>query len=245
MKNDYLCSEIVEIDPSIKGEVPTLSHYIFWYIILIIGTMKSKKCCICKSEIRVFFRKEYGNYLCNNHKNHLNRNGYILKRTRCTPNPILVRENYAEIIIFNRRHEEKGRALIDIEDINLIKDKRWCIDGCGSVMNKQVGKLHRFVLNIKNPKGEIDHINRNLLDCRKNNLREISHSLNILNAKKFITNTSGRTGVRWSERRSKWLASIRINYREISLGAFKDINKAIEAREKAELDLIPIKIYPR
>lgn len=37
----YLCGEIVEISYLMKGEVPTLSHYIFWYIILNIGTMKT------------------------------------------------------------------------------------------------------------------------------------------------------------------------------------------------------------
>ncbi len=41
MKNNlYLCGEIVGGNCPMKGEVPTLSHYIFWYILLNIGTMK-------------------------------------------------------------------------------------------------------------------------------------------------------------------------------------------------------------
>jgi hypothetical protein len=186
--NSYICGEIVGGNCPMKGEVPTLSHYIFWYIILNIGTMKINKCSICGSEKWVFFRKDYGDYLCNNHKNQVNRNGYILKRTRSTPNPIIINDEYAEIVIFNKKHKEKGRALIDIEDIDLVKNFRWCIDGKGCAMNQIAGKLHRFVLKIENPKGEVDHRNRKVLDCRKSNLREVSHSSNMFNAKKFITN---------------------------------------------------------
>ena len=39
--NSYFCSEIVGGNCPAKGEVPTLSHYIFWYILLNIGTMKT------------------------------------------------------------------------------------------------------------------------------------------------------------------------------------------------------------
>jgi hypothetical protein len=39
--NSYICSEIVGGNCPMKGEVPTLSHYIFWYIFLINGTMKT------------------------------------------------------------------------------------------------------------------------------------------------------------------------------------------------------------
>jgi hypothetical protein len=37
----YLWGEIVGGNCPIKGEVPTLSHFIFWYILLIFGTMKT------------------------------------------------------------------------------------------------------------------------------------------------------------------------------------------------------------
>ena len=39
----YIWSEIVRGNCRMKGEVPTLSHFLFWYILLINGTMKEIK----------------------------------------------------------------------------------------------------------------------------------------------------------------------------------------------------------
>ena len=207
--------------------------------------MKTKKCSVCGSSVRIFFNKSYGNYLCGTHRNHINRKGRILERTRSTLNPIVIKNNYAEIVIFDLRHKEKGRALIDIEDIDIIKDYKWSIDGNGAVANGSVGKLHRFVLRAKDIKKEVDHWNRNPLDCRKSNLREITHSLNIHNSKTWKHNTSGTVGVTWDKRRKKWKAAIRVNYKVLSLGSYTDIHDAIIARKNAEKKLLPIEIYPR
>jgi hypothetical protein len=44
MKNNlYIWGEIVWGNCQMKGEVPTLSHFLFWYIVLINGTMKEIK----------------------------------------------------------------------------------------------------------------------------------------------------------------------------------------------------------
>ena len=40
---NYLWGEIDRGNCRLKGEVPTLSHFLFWYILLIIGTMKEIK----------------------------------------------------------------------------------------------------------------------------------------------------------------------------------------------------------
>ena len=39
----YIWSEIVRGNCRMKGEVPTLSHFLFWYILLVNGTMKEIK----------------------------------------------------------------------------------------------------------------------------------------------------------------------------------------------------------
>ncbi len=206
---------------------------------------KELKCSVCGSNIRVFFSSVYGDFLCGNHRNHINRNGNILSRTRSTPNPIVLKDDYAEIIIFDINQNEKGRALIDIEDVDLVKEYKWSIDGNGAVANGSVGKLHRFVLKAKDANKEVDHWNRNPLDCRKYNLREITHSLNIHNSKMWKHNTSGVTGVYWLKKRKKWKVIIYINCKAIFLGHYTDINDAAIARKNAEERLLPIKIYPR
>jgi hypothetical protein len=214
------------------------------------GNMKPKRiktCSICelKSQNKVWFHGKYGDYLCNKHKRQFDVYEHILEFTKFDSNPIIIKENYAEIIIFNNKHQEKGRALIDIDDVDLVKNYKWCIGVSGYVINRKIGSLHRLVL--KNQSREIkpDHINRNKLDCRKFNLRMITHALNIQNSKIWKHNTSGTTGVSWCEARNKWLALIQISGKLIRLGAFYNIQDAINTRKKAEVELLPIEIYPR
>ena len=79
--------------------------------------------------------------------------------------------------------------------------------------------MHREIL--KCPKGLfIDHINRNGLDNRKNNLRVCSKSQNMMNTLIPKNNTSGYKGVSWSKRDKKWMAYIKIKNKFNNLGYF-------------------------
>ena len=82
------------------------------------------------------------------------------------------------------------------------------------------------------PKNQIDHINHNNSDNRIVNLRDASHSENQRNAKRAKTNTSGYTGVHKSNNR-KWVVRLSDKSKSVYIGTYSDINKAIEAREKA------------
>lgn len=53
--------------------------------------------------------------------------------------------------------------------------------------------------------------------------------------KKRVTNKSGKTGVAWDKRLSKWEAYISVEKKKISLGLYVDLQDAIKAREEAEL----------
>ena len=67
------------------------------------------------------------------------------------------------------------------------------------------------------PKDQLDHINRNRSDNRISNLREVSNKQNMQNASKPSNNTSGHPGVYWHKQRSKWVAQIKHNYKQINL----------------------------
>ena len=69
----------------------------------------------------------------------------------------------------------------------------------------------------------------NRLDCRKSNLRDCTHSENLMNRDKNVNNTSGHKGISWDKSRNKWMAGIKVNYKRISLGRFDDIQDAIKA----------------
>jgi hypothetical protein len=80
----------------------------------------------------------------------------------------------------------------------------------------------------------IDHVNRNTLDCRKQNLRVTTYSQNRLNAKIHADNTSTATGVYSSgSKTSPWGVKVGSKY----IGSFKTLGEAISARNKAIVEL--------
>lgn len=90
-------------------------------------------------------------------------------------------------------------ALLDDEDRHLA-EYRWCFSHGYAVRGRPRALgggniyLHRDVM--RPPRGvEVDHINGDTLDCRRPNLRLVTHQQNMLNKRKRSTNISGFTGV--------------------------------------------------
>ncbi|WP_283648054.1 HNH endonuclease signature motif containing protein [Hafnia paralvei] len=79
------------------------------------------------------------------------------------------------------------------------------------------------------PSCEIDHINRNKLDNRIDNLRLCNISQNAHNTKIRSDNHSGIRGVSWSKALKKWHARINVNKKFYHIGYFN--NKEDAARE--------------
>lgn len=84
------------------------------------------------------------------------------------------------------------------------------------------------------PKGDIDHINGNIVDNRWENLRDVTHSDNLRNQKLSIANSSGATGVYFDLRTSKWVSQISIGKKTYFLGRFSTFEEAVIARKAAE-----------
>lgn len=80
---------------------------------------------------------------------------------------------------------------------------------------------------------EVDHINGDVYDNRRSNLRPASHQQNMRNRKIHRNNTSGYKGVTWHSHRKKWWARIRINGKQTSLGMYATKEAAHEAYCKA------------
>jgi hypothetical protein len=83
---------------------------------------------------------------------------------------------------------------------------------------------------------QLDHINRNTLDNRIENLREANTTQNSSNRKLFANNTSGAKGVSWASRQNKWFVYVDVNKKRKNIGCFEDFELAelvaMEAREK-------------
>lgn len=85
------------------------------------------------------------------------------------------------------------------------------------------------------PNKEIDHINHNRLDNRIDNLREVDRTTNNKNKSINKNNSSGYNGVFYHNKYKKFMARIGVNYKDIHLGYFINIEEAILARKEAEI----------
>lgn len=178
--------------------------------------------------------------LCSKHYSQMRRYGKIFEYSyRDKHNHIEIKEDYAEIYLINKDNEVCGKCLIDLEDIELVKNIKWHKSDlqrstyyCTS-NNKQWSRIHRLILGISDPDVVIDHINHNGLDNRKSNLRICNNSQNLCNCNISKNNKSGCKGVYWSNDRQKWCAQITINNKTKGLGRYNNYEDAVKARNEA------------
>jgi hypothetical protein len=200
---------------------------------------KSEVCEVCGSSYRVR-RWKLENPLCNKHYNQMVKHGKILNMTVFSRNEIIEHEDFDEVILRNKKQEEISRALISKDKAPLIKEFKWYLSSNGYVCTKSILKtkvttLHRFIINAKEEE-IVDHINRNKLDCRDENLRRCTKSQNAMNTCLSKRNTSGTKGVWFNKLEGKWVAEIFVNGKKISLGHYLNIEDAIKNRKKAEVN---------
>lgn len=122
----------------------------------------------------------------------------------------------------------------DLEDYDLIKNCCWYLSDGYVITNLKTVKqsMHRFILNYEG-KLQIDHRNRKRHDNQKENLRIATNQENSFNKDKYSNNTTGYKGVYWSKALQKWCSQITVNYTNIHLGYFENIQDAIQSRLKA------------
>lgn len=120
------------------------------------------------------------------------------------------------------------KILIDEEDYERIIFENWYINNIkengdvyfsGFINNKKI-KLHRFIINIYDPKIMVDHKNCNTLDNRKINLRACTQNENQRNCRKHKDNRTGFKGIYYQQDAKKYHAQIMVNSKVIYLGLF-------------------------
>lgn len=197
--------------------------------------MENKYCEICGND-KAWYTPKFNKTLCHKHYYHFKTFGEI-KNTKYDPNPINIYDHTIGIKLYNSSYELVGECIIDKEDYDKVKNIRWRLGGDGYAVNNSDKKENLYVHRIINdtPKDLFcDHINRDKLNCKKENLRTVTHRLNCINIGTQSRNTSGVKGVSWSKSQQKWRSRITINSKEISLGQYKNYLDAVKARIKAE-----------
>ena len=96
--------------------------------------------------------------------------------------------------------------------------------------------LHRLIMNAP-PGSIVDHINRNGLDNRKENLRLVTRQQNIWNVGPGRRNKSGVVGVHWEKSSQRWRSMIRHNGVVYNLGTFDTLEEGHAAYRKKIVEL--------
>lgn len=132
------------------------------------------------------------------------------------------------------------KAIFDLKFYNEISKLKWSIENSGYYIimtNKhKYRRLHQFIMFLEHGdymrKGlVIDHINRNKMDNRLENLRIVTQHENTINTKNFSHNTSGVKGV--SKTKFGWVVQLQCKGKSYSK-RFKDFEEAVKYRKHLE-----------
>lgn len=156
-------------------------------------------------------------------------------------------KNYKELAVFSK-NKIFGYVKCDSEDYETIKNYRILINSKGYPIFNLEGKtyrLHRWIMG--NPTGlQVDHINHDKLDVRKNNLRIVNNQTNCQNRQIHSNNTTGYRGVS-KTKTGKYYAYVGHNYKKINCGIYEDVEDAAQAsaNKRAELGYLDEGILPK
>ena len=124
-------------------------------------------CSVCGKEVN------NKGCLCRKHQEQIKIHGFALDenpRDFDDPNEIRIKDNYAEIVLYDFLQEELGEvAIIDLEDVDLVKGIRWdrTHDCVITKINNNAILLENYLTNSNE---KIEFINKDKLDFRKENL---------------------------------------------------------------------------
>jgi hypothetical protein len=166
---------------------------------------KINYCKSCGKIIDKFGSKKY--QLCSKHFQQFIKFGKILdnnQRTIKDPNEIRTYNDYAEVDTYDQYGNIIETYKIDLEDIKYLKDYKWRTVYKGKaklpyLVTSHTIYFHRLIMGL--PNCEIDHINRDTHDNRKNNLRFATRQEQLYNTLK--SNKTGIKGLYYNPNRPK------------------------------------------
>ena len=150
------------------------------------------------------------------------------------------------------KNAKQGYALVSADDVYKVEMNSWRLDSHGYAIKsiKENGKtknisLHHVVYKKPSKGMVIDHINRNKLDNRRENLREVSHSINSANRKINRSKDSlfRYPGVRQMKSSKTgqiydtFEVSIKLKGKQIRTEYYNNLEDAISARKNMKREL--------
>jgi len=161
-------------------------------------------------------------------------------------------EDYIEIPLRRRDGSLRAHAVIDAEDAHLAVH-RWhlhCNGYAARTLWLPGGKrravlLHRAILGLTFGDGvEVDHIDGDPLNCRRSNLRVVTHAQNGQNVPSQAGSSLYR-GVTWHKADQKWKAQAHLGGVNHYLGSFDDEQEAAAAAQAWRIINMPFTVEAR
>lgn len=185
--------------------------------------------CNCK-------QTKYGKGYCQMHRGQISKYGHVTNyRPNGKRNEYLIKDDYAEIHVLDSQGNIKAISIIDKEDVGKVKNYSFHYEKGRYLRTSIEGEsyyLHQILMG-KHLGMDVDHINRNRLDNRKENLRVCSPQENRCNRKNI--NKLGVMGV--VEQKDKKNRRFRAYYSNKFLGYFKTMQEARQARLDYEMQI--------
>jgi hypothetical protein len=147
---------------------------------------------------------------------------------------------------------QEQEATVDDRDYEELSKVNWCANYNNKLFyaarissrkdgNRHLIHMHRAIWEMHNgpiPEGfEIDHINRNGLDNRLENLRLCTNSQNHANQYRRVPHSSVFKGVSWSKQRKQWHSRLGCQGKDIQIGFFDSEIEAARAYDAKAREL--------
>ncbi len=148
-------------------------------------------------------------------------------------------DNYAELNLTFKGQPVTG--YVDIEDYSFLSSMIWRVSKkknkiyliTGSRKNQKY--MHRVLIKTEIPDGyEVDHLDGNSLNNRKDNLKVVTRLENIQNSGARFDNQIGIRGISWSKRDKKYKADFSFNKTRFYFKGWDTIEEAVFCRKVAE-----------
>lgn len=187
----------------------------------------------CKQCGREILNTKHGSDYCRKHGYQLEKYGRFLDanpRNKFDDNEFrFIGNDVVEMDTYKAPTYEIDKTyLIDAEDYPMVSMFKWVSDKNGYAKSANNNLyLHRLIMNPK-PGQQVDHINVNVLDNRKENLRVCNNSLNSSNRKPY--NKLNIKGIEYHKTKRLYSAYLRVNYKQYHSPCYKTKEEAAFAR---------------
>ena len=215
-----------------------------------------KKCEVCgiTSEIKkIKYYSKAEKYLCSKHSNQFRTYGRFLdnnSQSRKDTNKYEVCGDFTKVFTYDKRGNIQETFLIDTEDLDKVLEHKWrtCYKKnkpyivTGNNRQYPITYLARYLLDYTEEL-EIDHIDGNVLNNKKSNLRIADRKIQCGNLAPKRTNKLGVRGVSFDKRSGNYVVDFSYDKKRMYLKQFKDVNEAVYARYMLELIINPYRYF--